>query len=71
MSISNEKNTETECLIELVKRRYGDQLNPEQMADVEKTIKDIRKMTDALGSVTLKNSDEPITQFIPYSTQDD
>ena len=65
MNIPNDEKTETQCLVELVKQQYGDRLDPEQMTDTEKTIKDIRKMTDALRSVTLKNSDEPITRFIP------
>ena len=70
MNIPNDEKTETQCLVEFVKQRYGDRLDPEQMADVKKTIKDIRKMTDALRSVKLKNSDEPVTQFIPYRKRD-
>ena len=70
MNIPNDKKTETQCLVDLVEKRYGDRLNPEQMEDVKKTIEDIRKMTDALRSVNLRNSDEPVTQFTPYRKQD-
>jgi len=65
MKNHNDEMAETECLIELVKQRYGDRLDAEQMADVKKTVQDIRKMTDALRSVKLENSDEPVTRFIP------
>jgi hypothetical protein len=70
MNISDDAKNETECLIELVKQRYGDRLDSEQMKDVTKTIQDIRKMTDRLKSVHLKNSDEPFTKFTPYRKQD-
>jgi hypothetical protein len=70
MNIPDDAKSETECLIELVKQRYGDRMDSGQMKDVTKTIQSIRKMADALKSVHLKNSDEPFTQFTPYRDQD-
>ena len=70
MNIPNHEKTETQCLVAFVKQRYGERLDPEQMEEVKKTIIDIRKMTDTLRSVNLKNSDEPVTRFTPYRKQD-
>jgi len=53
-------------LYDMLHRRYGERLKPEQLAEVAKGVKNIRKAADKLRSVKLQNSDEPPALFIPY-----
>ena len=58
--------SETELLFELVRARYGDFLNNEQLESVKLSINEIVKNAEALSQVTLDNSQEPMTLFTPH-----
>jgi len=58
--------SETELLFELVRCRYGDFLNNEQLESVKLSINEIVKNAEALSQVTLDNSQEPMTLFTPH-----
>jgi hypothetical protein len=59
-------DTETGILLDLVKKRYGDRLTDEQMADVEKQLTRNLETAESLRSVELENGDEPYNVFKPY-----
>lgn len=63
---TNELKTNSQCLFDLVKQRFGKRLSPDELAEVEKSVKGILKAVAALRSVNLENGDEPCTLFIPY-----
>ena len=58
--------SETELLFELVRARYGDFLNNEQLESVKLSINEIVKNAEALSQVTPDNSQEPMTLFTPH-----
>ena len=58
--------SETELLFELVRARYGDFLNNEQLESVKLSINEIVKNAEALSQVPLDNSQEPMTLFTPH-----
>jgi hypothetical protein len=57
---------ETSILLELVKKRYGDRLSEEQIAEVEKQLAKNLETAESLRSVELENGDEPYNVFKPY-----
>ena len=61
---------ETGILLELVKKRYGDRLTEEQIAEVEKQIKNNLETAEKLRSVELENGDEPYNVFKPYRREE-
>ncbi len=58
--------TETSILLKLVKKRYGDRLTDEQIAEVEKQLTRNVETAESLCSVELVNGDEPYNIFKPY-----
>jgi len=66
VSDTNQTENDGNFLYDMLKRRYGERLNPEELAEVKKVVENIRKAADKLRSVKLQNSDEPPALFIPY-----
>ncbi len=61
---------ETSILLELVKKRYGNRLTDEQIAEVEKQLKKNLETAESLRSVELENGDEPYNIFKPYRREE-
>ena len=66
MSDTIQTENDSKFLFDMLKRRYGERLNPEQLEEVKKGVENIRKAADKLRSVNLQNSDEPPALLIPY-----
>ena len=66
MSDTNQTESDSKFLFDMLKRRYGERLNPEELEEVKKGVENIRKAADKLRSVNLLNSDEPQALFVPY-----
>ena len=66
MSDTNQTDGYSQFLFDMLKRRYGERLNPEELEEVKKGVENIRKAVDKLRSVNLQNSDEPSALFVPY-----
>ena len=63
---NNTARKESEILFTVVRDRYGNLFDPEQLGEVRKGIEDIVKVAEVLRSIKLKNSDEPFFVFKPY-----
>ena len=61
----------TSDLVNMVISRYGDRLNPEEVEEVRKGVERIEEGAQALRSVKLHNSDEPLSIFKPFRAQED
>ena len=61
-----DNHSETELLFELVRTRYGNFLNEEQLESVRLSINEIVKNAEALSRVPLENSQEPMSLFTPF-----
>ena len=66
MSDTNQIENEGKYLYDMLKRRYGERLNPAELEEVKKGVENIRQAADKLRAVNLQNSDEPPALFIPY-----
>jgi hypothetical protein len=59
-------HAEVETLLALVRERYGDRLDAEQLAGVRATVEGIVRAARALRAVRLANTDEPAQPFAAY-----
>ena len=66
MSDTNRTESDSKFLFDMLKRRYDERLNPEELDEVKKGVETIQKAADKLRSVKLENSDEPFALFVPY-----
>ena len=66
MSEPEAVRAEVETLFTLVRERYGDRLDAEQLAGVRTAIVGIVQAARALRAVRLTNGDEPGQPFTPY-----
>lgn len=66
MSSSDASETEVDILFNIVNRRYGDRLGPEEAEEVRKGVEGIVEAAEALRSVKLDNAVEPFSVFTPY-----
>ena len=66
MSDTNQTENDGNFLYNMLKRRYGERLNPAELEEVKKGVENIRQAADKLRAVNLQNSDEPPALFIPY-----
>jgi hypothetical protein len=57
---------ETEILFELVKLKFGNRLDDDQLIEVKEKIKEIIDATIKLREIPLANSDEPNFIFKPF-----
>ena len=66
MSDTNQTERDGKFLFDMLKRRYGERLNPEELEEVKKGVENIRQAAVKLRAVNLQNSDEPPALFVPY-----
>ncbi len=66
MSDNKAEDTEAQALFHMVKSRYGDRLDADQLDEVRKSVDAIVEAAKALRSVKLGNGDEPMSVFTPY-----
>lgn len=66
MSNIKPTNSESDLLFRIILKRYGDQLSPTELEEVQKSVERITEIAEAMKSVKLKNSDEPFFTFKPY-----
>jgi hypothetical protein len=59
-------HAEVETLLALVRERYGDRLDAEQLASVRASVEGIVRAARALRAVRLANVDEPGQPFAAY-----
>jgi TATA-binding protein-associated factor Taf7 len=62
---------EAALLFEIVRRRYGERLGPEELEEVRRGVERIVEMSMELRSVELRNWDEPPLTFRPYRGEDE
>jgi len=66
MSEAEAVGVEVETMLELVRERYGDRLDADQLASVRTSIEAIVQAARALRAVRLTNADEPGQPFSAY-----
>jgi hypothetical protein len=66
MAENDAVHAEVETLLALVRGRYGDRLDAEQLADVRASVEGIVRAARALRAVRLANTDEPAQPFAAY-----
>ena len=66
MSDTNPAEKDSKFLFDMLKRRYDERLNPQELEEVKKGVANIQQAADKLRSVKLENSDEPYALFVPY-----
>ena len=66
MEKSKVEGNETRALFRIVRDRYGNRLSAKELKEVRREVEIIVDTTKALGSLELKNSDEPFLVFRPY-----
>ena len=66
MSDAEAVAAEVETMVALVRDRYGDRLDAEQLAAVRTSIEAIVQASRALRAVRLTNADEPAQPFTAY-----
>ena len=69
MSEPEKLDQEADALYEIVRRRYGDRLTPQQQDEVRKMIGAQVEAARALRAVRLGNADEPMQPFAPYRAE--
>jgi hypothetical protein len=52
-----------EALGEMVRQRYGSQLEGDDMVDIKKAIEENLRAADRLKKIALSNADGPVNQF--------
>jgi hypothetical protein len=60
---------EVDTMLALVRERYGDRLDAEQVAGVRTAIEAIVQASRALRAVRLTNADEPAQPFAAYRAE--
>ena len=63
-------NKEAELMFDVVRERYGDRLDDDQLEEVKKGVEGIFETAVALRKVRLENGDEPFSMFVPYRKGD-
>jgi len=66
VSETNQTESDSQFLFDMLKQRYGERLNPEELEEVKKGVENIQQAADKMRSVSLQNSDEPYALFVPY-----
>lgn len=66
MSESKPTSADVEALFRMVRDRYGDRLDAEQLEEVKQGVEAISEAAQALRAVKLENGDEPLSTFTPY-----
>ncbi len=66
MSNSEIEDTEAQALFQMVRSRYGDRLDADQLEEVREGVDTLVEAARALRSVKLGDGDEPMPVFKPY-----
>ena len=66
----SESNSESEILFGIVRKRYGDRLNDDELEEVRKGVDALVEAAESLRAVKLENGDEPFSVFTPYRGKD-
>jgi hypothetical protein len=61
-----DSKTEKELMFKLIKIKYRDRLDSEQLAAIEASMDKVMTVIDEIRAVPLENSDEPFNVFKPY-----
>lgn len=69
MSETEAVRSEVDTMLALVRERYGERLDAEQLAGVRTAIVAIVQASRALRAVRLDNADEPGQPFAPYRAE--
>ena len=66
----NSSQREAELMFNVVRERYGDRLDDEQLEEVRKGVEGIFEAAESLREIKLENADEPFSLFVPYRKGD-
>ncbi len=66
----SESKPESEILFGIVRERYGDRLNDDELEEVRKGVDALAEAAESLRKVKLENGDEPFSVFTPYRGED-
>ena len=66
----SESNPESEILFGMVRGRYSDRLNDDELEEVRKGVEALLEAAQSLRAVKLENGDEPFSVFTPYRGED-
>ncbi len=66
----SESNPESEVLFGMVRGRYGDRLNDDELEEVRKGVDALVEAAESLRAVKLENGDEPFSVFTPHRGED-
>ena len=64
--MSDNSQKEAELMFNVVRERYGDRLDDEQLDEVKKGVEGIFEAAQALREIRLENGDEPFSLFVPH-----
>ena len=62
--------TDVDALVEMLKGRYGDRLDDEQLAELRKAVEASSEHARRIRAVPLGNGDEPAFVFRPFRGDD-
>ncbi len=66
----SDSKPESEILFGIVRERYGDRLNDDELEEVRKGVDALAEAAESLREVKLENGDEPFSVFTPYRGED-
>ena len=66
MGDSNADNSEENSRFELVRALYAHRMSPQELKELRKGAAEAATATEALRSVSLETTDEPLSVFVPY-----
>ena len=58
--------SEKELMLELIKTKYGERLDGDQLDAVERSLEKLVAVIEEIRNVPLENGDEPFNVFKPY-----
>lgn len=61
---------EAELMFDVVRERYRDRLDDEQLEGVRKGVERIFESAESLRAIKLENGDEPFSTFVPHRKED-
>ena len=64
--MSENSNMEAGHMFNMVKEKYGDRLNDEELEEVRKGVDRMAEMAQQIRGQKLENGDEPFSIFVPY-----
>ncbi len=68
--MSEQLSPDEDHLFEIVRRRYCDGLDSDELEEVRKGVRDVLKQADALAAVKLDMSEEPSPLFRPHASDE-